>query len=66
MKKLNLDHARVNIWGGAVALGHPIGCSGVRLLGTLISILHHHQAKYGCVSICLGGGEAVSMVIERA
>lgn len=65
IKKLNLDTARVNIWGGAIALGHPIGCSGARLLGTLISILQHNKAKYGCVSICLGGGEAVSMIIER-
>ncbi|MEI6806328.1 MAG: thiolase family protein [Myxococcaceae bacterium] len=65
MKKLNLDHARVNAWGGAVALGHPIGCSGARLLTTLVSVLHHHKAKYGCVSICLGGGEAVAMIIEN-
>ena len=66
IKKLNLNPAKVNIWGGAVALGHPIGCSGARLLVTLCSILEHHQAKLGCVSICLGGGEAVAMIIQRS
>lgn len=66
IKKLGLDATRVNIWGGAVALGHPIGCSGARLLTTLISILEHTQAKRGCVAICLGGGEAVAMVIEKS
>ncbi|MEI6789667.1 MAG: thiolase family protein [Myxococcaceae bacterium] len=65
IKELNLNPKKVNIWGGAVALGHPIGCSGARLLVTLCSILQHQQGKIGCVSICLGGGEAVAMIIKR-
>jgi acetyl-CoA C-acetyltransferase len=66
IKKLSLSPDRVNVWGGAVALGHPIGCSGARLLTTLVSILEHYQAKRGCVAICLGGGEAVAMIVERS
>lgn len=65
IKKLNLDPKKVNIWGGAVALGHPIGCSGARLLVTLCSILEQQRSRIGCVSICLGGGEAVAMIISR-
>ncbi len=65
IKGLNLDPARVNPWGGAVAMGHPIGCSGARILCTLLSVLEHHQAKTGCAAICLGGGEAVAVKVER-
>lgn len=65
MKLLNLDHARVNVFGGAVALGHPIGCSGARILGTLYSVLKHKDASIGCASICNGGGGASAVVIER-
>lgn len=65
IKTLNLNPERVNIWGGAVALGHPIGCSGARILCTLTSILNHYEAKRGCVAICIGGGEALAMIIER-
>ncbi|MES2503642.1 MAG: acetyl-CoA C-acyltransferase [Myxococcota bacterium] len=64
-KELNLSAERVNVWGGAVALGHPIGSSGARILCTLISVLQHHQAKYGCAAICLGGGEAVAVIVEN-
>lgn len=64
IQELGLDPAKVNIWGGAVALGHPIGCSGARLLVTLCSILENRQAKTGCVAICLGGGEAVALIIS--
>lgn len=60
--KLNPNH--VNPWGGAVALGHPIGCSGARILCTLLSVMARNQAKLGCAAICLGGGEAVSVLIE--
>ncbi len=65
MKDLNIDPARVNIHGGAVALGHPIGCSGARVLTTLIYAMKEKNVQYGMASLCLGGAEAVSMIIEN-
>lgn len=65
IKDLGLDPARVNIHGGAVAFGHPIGASGARLLTTLIYALHTHQKRYGIASLCIGGGEGVSLLVER-
>jgi acetyl-CoA C-acetyltransferase len=62
---LGLDPARVNVHGGAVALGHPIGASGVRILVTLLHALEEHGGRLGCAAICIGGGEATAMVIER-
>jgi len=56
---------RVNVNGGAVALGHPIGCSGARLLTTLIYAMKERNAHYGMASLCLGGGEAVSLIVEN-
>jgi acetyl-CoA C-acetyltransferase len=64
-RELGLSMDRVNARGGAVALGHPIGASGNRILGTLVNTLHQTGARYGCAGICLGGGEAVSVLIER-
>jgi len=64
MKDLGLDHARVNINGGACALGHPIGATGARLLVTLIHNLQQTGGKRGVASLCLGGGEAVAVAIE--
>jgi acetyl-CoA C-acetyltransferase len=64
-KLLNLDPSKVNIRGGAVSLGHPLGCSGARIIVTLTHILQDHQAKYGAAAICNGGGGASAMVIER-
>jgi acetyl-CoA C-acetyltransferase len=51
--------------GGAVALGHPIGCSGARVLTTLIYAMRAHEAKRGLATLCLGGGNAVAMLVER-
>lgn len=65
MAKLNLDPAKVNIWGGAVALGHPLGSSGSRIVCTLVSQLISNQKKYGVTGICNGGGGASALVIER-
>lgn len=65
MKQLALSHDRVNIWGGAVALGHPIGASGARLLTTLLSQMKHLDKRTGCVSLCIGGGEAVAVLVRR-
>ena len=65
MKILDLDQARVNVFGGAVALGHPIGMSGARIIGNLCNVLKTKNASLGCASICNGGGGASAMVIER-
>ncbi|MBA2481297.1 MAG: acetyl-CoA C-acyltransferase [Planctomycetes bacterium] len=62
---LGLDPAKVNTVGGAVALGHPIGASGARLLTTLLYALEARNLRRGCVSLCIGGGEAVAMIVER-
>jgi len=61
---LKIDPAKVNVHGGAVALGHPLGCSGARIIVSLIHILSKHKAKYGAAAICNGGGGASAMVIE--
>jgi acetyl-CoA C-acetyltransferase len=62
---LGLDPARVNVWGGAVALGHPIGASGARLLVTLVHAMAAKGAATGGVSLCIGGGEGIAMIVER-
>jgi acetyl-CoA C-acetyltransferase len=62
---LRLDPAKVNVHGGAIALGHPIGASGARILVTLLSALKQRGLRYGLASLCLGGGNAVAMVVER-
>ncbi len=64
IKDLDLDPNRVNVNGGAVALGHPIGASGARILTTLIHALRARKKKYGLAAICIGGGEAVAVVVE--
>ncbi len=66
MKLLNLDPATVNVNGGAVSLGHPLGCSGVRIMITLINVLKQNGGKLGAAAICNGGGGASAMVIELA
>ena len=65
MRELGLDHERVNVRGGAVALGHPIGASGARVLVTLLAAMAERGARLGCAAICIGGGEATAMVVER-
>src|SRR3954453_23880327 len=62
---LKLDESRVNVNGGAIALGHPIGASGTRVLVTLLHALEQRHAKRGLASLCLGGGNAVAMIVER-
>jgi acetyl-CoA C-acetyltransferase len=66
MNELGLSHDRVNVRGGAVALGHPIGSSGARILVTLLHAMRERGAKRGCAAICIGGGEATSVIVERA
>jgi acetyl-CoA C-acetyltransferase len=65
LRQLELDPARVNVHGGAVALGHPIGCSGARVLTTLLYALRDRGAARGLAGLCLGGGNAVVMAVER-
>jgi acetyl-CoA C-acetyltransferase len=64
-KLCGLDPQRVNVRGGAVALGHPIGASGARLLTTLVHTMRDQKAKRGLASLCIGGGEALAVVVER-
>jgi acetyl-CoA acyltransferase len=63
--KLGLDAERVNVFGGAIALGHPLGCSGARILTTLLSAMEARNAKVGCASLCVGVGQGVATVISR-
>ncbi len=63
---LGLDEKKVNVNGGAVALGHPIGASGARILTTLLYAMADRKARYGCASLCIGGGEAIAAIVERA
>lgn len=65
MRKLGLSRDRVNVRGGAVALGHPIGASGARILVTLLHAMEDTGARRGCAAICIGGGESTALVIER-
>jgi len=64
MRELNIPHDKVNIHGGAVCLGHPIGASGTRILVTLVNALKTHGKKTGVASLCVGGGMGVAMAIE--
>jgi acetyl-CoA C-acetyltransferase len=64
-KRMKLDPSRVNVNGGAVSIGHPLGCSGARIIVTLINVLKQNNAKYGAAGICNGGGGASAMVIEN-
>jgi acetyl-CoA C-acetyltransferase len=64
MKELSIPHEKVNVHGGAIALGHPIGCSGARTLVTLINAMRQRKARVGIDSLCIGGGEAVAMAVE--
>jgi acetyl-CoA C-acetyltransferase len=64
-RRMKLDAAKVNVHGGAVSLGHPLGASGARIIVTLLNILKHNNARYGAAGICNGGGGASAMVIER-
>ena len=65
IRELGIDPAKLNVNGGAVALGHPIGASGARLLVTLLHEMQRCDVKRGLVALCLGGGNAVAMAVER-
>jgi len=65
MKECKIPHEKLNVFGGAVSLGHPIGASGSRIVVTLMNALKTKKSKYGLAAICIGGGEALSLIIER-
>jgi acetyl-CoA C-acetyltransferase len=64
-RELGIPYERLNVNGGAVALGHPIGASGARVLVTLLHALQQRNLRRGMASLCLGGAEAVSLIVER-
>jgi acetyl-CoA acetyltransferase len=64
-QSLKIDPNKLNIAGGAIALGHPIGCSGTRIITTLAHQLKRTKLKYGVASMCIGGGQGLAMAIER-
>jgi acetyl-CoA C-acetyltransferase len=66
MRELDLPHDKVNVHGGACALGHPIGASGARIIVTLLNAMHKYDVKRGVASLCIGGGEATAIALERA
>jgi acetyl-CoA acyltransferase len=65
IKALDLDPARVNVNGGAIALGHPLGCTGAKLTATLLSELKRRKARYGMVTMCVGGGMGAAGIFEN-
>src|SRR5213595_1616964 len=65
IRELKLDAARVNIYGGAIALGHPLGATGARILTTLVHALRRTQSRYGLATMCIGVGQGISMIVER-
>jgi acetyl-CoA C-acetyltransferase len=65
MRELGVPHERMNVHGGACALGHPIGASGARILVTLLCAMEAHDVKRGVAAICIGGGEGMAVALER-
>ena len=65
IRELGLDPDKVNVKGGGIAIGHPLGASGGRLVGTLARILQQEGGRYGCATMCVGGGQGVAMIIEN-
>jgi acetyl-CoA C-acetyltransferase len=65
MKDLGVPHEKVNVNGGAIALGHPLGATGAMILGTLIDELERRDQRYGLATLCVGGGMGVATVVER-
>ena len=65
MKEMNVPHDKVNVNGGAIAMGHPLGATGAMILGTLIDELHRRQLRYGMATLCVGGGMGIAAIVER-
>jgi acetyl-CoA acyltransferase len=66
LRELPIDSARMNVNGGAIALGHPLGCTGAKLTATLLYEMRRRQARYGLVSMCVGGGMGAAGIFELA
>ena len=66
IKELELDTSKVNVNGGAIALGHPLGCSGARILTTLVHEMNRRDARYGLATMCIGVGQGIATIVERA
>ncbi|MFX1293978.1 MAG: hypothetical protein ACFFD2_03830 [Promethearchaeota archaeon] len=65
MKELGLDPDEINVKGGVIAIGHPLGTTGARLTGTLMRTLHWEKKKYGCANLCVAGGQGAATIIKR-
>jgi acetyl-CoA acetyltransferase family protein len=65
IEELGLDRAKVNVNGGAIALGHPLGCSGARILTTLIHEMERREVRYGLATMCIGVGQGIATIVER-
>jgi acetyl-CoA acetyltransferase family protein len=66
MRDLELDPLKTNVHGGAIALGHPLGCTGAKLLTTLVHALRRRNGRYGLVTMCIGVGQGIALIVERA
>jgi acetyl-CoA acetyltransferase len=64
MRELDIDHDRLNVNGGAIALGHPLGCSGARILVTLVHELRRRGGRFGLATMCIGVGQGLATVVE--
>ena len=65
MEELDIPHERMNVNGGAIAMGHPLGATGAMILGTLIDELHRRGLRYGLATLCVGGGMGIATIVER-
>ena len=65
IRELELDPAKVNVYGGAIALGHPLGATGARMLTTLVHAMKRRKARYGCATMCIGVGQGIAVIVER-
>ena len=65
MKEMQVPHDKVNVNGGAIAMGHPLGATGAMILGTLIDELHRRKLRYGLATLCVGGGMGIATIVER-
>ena len=66
MKEMQVPHDKVNVNGGAIAMGHPLGATGAMILGTLIDELHRRKLRYGLATLCVGGGMGIATIVERS
>jgi acetyl-CoA C-acetyltransferase len=64
MKEMKVPHEKVNVNGGAIAMGHPLGATGAMILGTLIDELHRRKLRYGMATLCVGGGMGIATIVE--